>query len=295
MFKIDIEFQSYIPPLTKEEFEQLKENILHDGAIISPFILWNGILIDGHNRYRILQEHPELPYSTHEMTFADRFDAISWICKNQLGRRNLTPEQKKYLLGKQYEAEKRSVGARKGNSNAKQCVQNEHIVSPERTCDRIARENNTSGSYVRRAVNFAKAVDAAEEAVPGTRNEILSGKLKVRDKDMDSIRTAVPEIRPVLVCQLGFSKRSPEAMNEQETQEELEPPQKISESTQDLDIGFDEDDVLCELQDALYTMYHRWQVCLTSYPESTRLCQPKINKLAQACIAYMQKIQTQGE
>ena len=112
---------------------------------------------------------------------------------------------------------------------------------------------------------------------------------------MDSIRTAVPEIRPVLVCQLGFSKCSPEAMNEQETQEDLEPLQKISESTQDLDIGFDEDDVLCELQSALYAMYQRWQFCITSYPESTRLCQPKINKLAQACIAYMQKIQTQGE
>ena len=31
---------------------------------------------------------------------------ISWICKNQLGRRNLTPQQKKYLIGQRYDAEK---------------------------------------------------------------------------------------------------------------------------------------------------------------------------------------------
>lgn len=54
MFKIDYEFQSQIPPLTDEEFKQLEDNIVSDGVIINPLIVWNGILVDGHNRYRIL-------------------------------------------------------------------------------------------------------------------------------------------------------------------------------------------------------------------------------------------------
>lgn len=33
-----------------------------------------------------------------------------WICKNQLGRRNLTDAQKTYLIGRQYEAQKMTVG-----------------------------------------------------------------------------------------------------------------------------------------------------------------------------------------
>ena len=104
--KIDPEFQGKIPPLTFEELNQLEANILRDGRIINPIIVWQGLIVDGHNRYTIAKKHPEIPFTVHEKEFASRYEAIIWICKNQLGRRNLTPEQKKYLIGKQYETEK---------------------------------------------------------------------------------------------------------------------------------------------------------------------------------------------
>ena len=63
-FIIDAEFQSQIPALTEEEFQQLEENILFEGEVLSPLIVWGNILVDGHNRYKILQQHPEIPYST---------------------------------------------------------------------------------------------------------------------------------------------------------------------------------------------------------------------------------------
>lgn len=96
--KIDPEFQGKIPPLTSEELDQLEKNIVSDGKVINPIIVWNGLIIDGHNRYAILQKHPDIPYTVHEKEFADRYEAIVWICKNQLGRRNLTVEQKNYLM-----------------------------------------------------------------------------------------------------------------------------------------------------------------------------------------------------
>ena len=40
------------------------------------------------------------------LPFESREEVLAWICKNQLGRRNLTPEQKYYLMGKQYESRK---------------------------------------------------------------------------------------------------------------------------------------------------------------------------------------------
>ena len=58
--KIDPEFQSQIPPLTDDEFKQLEENILKEGKLLSPLIVWNNTLVDGHNRYTILQKHPEI-------------------------------------------------------------------------------------------------------------------------------------------------------------------------------------------------------------------------------------------
>ena len=113
--KIDPEFQSQIMPLTDDEFQQLEENILKEGKLLSPLIVWNNTLVDGHNRYAILQKHPEICFSTMPLRFANREEALAWICKNQLGRRNLTPEQKKFLMGKQYSSEKRTEAFR-GNA-----------------------------------------------------------------------------------------------------------------------------------------------------------------------------------
>ena len=97
--KIDPEFQSQIPPLTDDEFKQLEENILKEGKLISPLIVWNNTLVDGHNRYAILQKHPEIYFSTMPLPFESREEVLAWICKNQLGRRNLTPEQQLHTAG----------------------------------------------------------------------------------------------------------------------------------------------------------------------------------------------------
>ena len=43
--KIDSEFQGKIPPLTFEELNQLEANILREGRIINPIILWHGISV----------------------------------------------------------------------------------------------------------------------------------------------------------------------------------------------------------------------------------------------------------
>ena len=117
--KIDPEFQNQIPPLTDDEYKQLEENILKEGKLLSPLIIWNNILVDGHNRYEIVQEHPEISFSTMPLPFESREEVLAWICKNQLGRRNLTPEQKYYLMGKQYEAEKAAHGGDRKSSDAK--------------------------------------------------------------------------------------------------------------------------------------------------------------------------------
>ena len=84
------EFSSRIPPLLPKELEILEENILAEGRVINPIVVWGNVIVDGHNRYRIIQMHPEITYQTHEKEFSDRYEVIAWICKNQLGRRNLT-------------------------------------------------------------------------------------------------------------------------------------------------------------------------------------------------------------
>ena len=71
---------------------------------------------------------------------------------------------------------------------------------------RIARENNINERSVRRAEEFSKGVDAAEEAVPGTRQKVLSGEVKPTAAEIASVARAPPEERPALVAEICKSK-----------------------------------------------------------------------------------------
>ena len=198
---IDPEFRDKIPPLTEDEFTLLEENILSDGAVFSPLIVWDGTILDGHNRYEIIQKHPELTYAVHKVSFANRYEAISWICKHQLGRRNLTPQQKKYLIGQRYEAEKMAHGGERVAT-----VQNEPLPSSHKTRAQIANDTNTSESYVMRAGWYAQGVDAAEEAFPGIKQEILTGAIKPTETAVAAVARAEPEERSRLAADLKKSK-----------------------------------------------------------------------------------------
>ena len=188
--KIDPEFQSQISPLTDDEFKQLEENILKEGKLISPLIVWGNTLVDGHNRYEIVQEHPEISFSTMPLPFESREEVLAWICKNQLGRRNLTSEQKYYLMGKQYEAEKAAHGGDRKSSDAKSSSQSANLVDNAKTCDRIAEENGVSKDTVIRASRFTKGVEIAESLIPGMREKILNKQVKVSKSDMHRLAKA---------------------------------------------------------------------------------------------------------
>ena len=192
---IDPEFKAQIPPLTEDERKQLEENILADGEILSPILVWNDTIVDGHNRYEILQNHPEIPFTVYPLTLENREQVLVWICKNQLGRRNLTPEQKKFLIGKQYDAEKHDGfhGNQHTPSAPSGGVQNEHQRPAEKTCERIARENHVSASSVRRAALFAQGVDLADKLCPGIRLQVFRGVLNVPDALFERLAKAPPE------------------------------------------------------------------------------------------------------
>ena len=294
---IDPEFASKIPPLREEELKQLEENILADGVVINPLIVWNGVIVDGHNRYHILQQHPEIQFTTYEKQFPDRYAAISWICKNQLGRRNLTPQQFKYLIGQQYDAEKlaeRFRGNQYTSVERSGCGQNVHNQNPERTAEKIARENNLNEKYVRRAGHFAQGVDAAEEAVPGIKQEILTGSIKPTEKAVAAIAKAPPEERPALVQQLRQIKE-PEKVEEKpkpkrSAAETLQAIQDISDNMLQSNGEIDTDDICAELEDALDTMIFRWDTCLENNKELRSACRDGIRSLTDKGIQYLKEM-----
>lgn len=165
--KIDPEFRDKIPALTDAEFAQLRENILADGEVFEPLVVWHGTIVDGHNRYKVIQEHPEIPYHIKEMDFADKWEAFAWMFKNQLGRRNIQAKDRDILIDGLVEARKRSVGAPVGNKNAgKQSDQSGHIESAGRTRRAVAKELGVGEGTVQRAQQLGNGLRELEKVSP---------------------------------------------------------------------------------------------------------------------------------
>ena len=205
--KIDPEFQSKIPPLQFEEEQQLEQNIIAEGRLLNPIITWNGYILDGHTRYRILKKHGFIKFEVEEIQLANKYEALAWICKNQLGRRNLSPERKKFLLGKEYESTKLAVGAPLGSKHGiRKCGQNDHIFTESRTCQRIASEHGVGEKTVRRAEKYSQGIDAAEEAMPGAQEEILTGRIKATDAQIAALPAIPKEERPAILDELRKEK-----------------------------------------------------------------------------------------
>lgn len=186
----DPEFERFVPPLTQKERELLEESILREGCR-DAIVVWNDIILDGYNRYDICIQHG-LPYQVKHLQLDSRDEAISWICINQMARRNITEETRRYLIGKRYEAEKR-IGVRnitgknqysgKGVSpiirGKAQRQQLKYGVS-----GKIGNEYNMAHSTVEKFGRYAQAVDRIAEVEPRVVPHILSGAVQISQENM---------------------------------------------------------------------------------------------------------------
>lgn len=141
--RIDKEFQSLIPPLSAEEKSQLEVNLITEGCR-DALVIWNGILIDGHNRYEICTRLG-IEYRVVEKFFASREEASDWIDANQLGRRNLRPEQMSLLRGRRYNRTKKTHGGQREPS-----PQNDDL----KTAERLAQQHGVSKATIERDGKF---------------------------------------------------------------------------------------------------------------------------------------------
>ncbi len=208
--RIDPEFQNVLPPLTEEEFKNLEELILKEGRVKIPIVVWNGTIVDGHHRWKIIQKHPEIPYEVEEKQFADKLEAFDWMYRNQLGRRNLTDEQRTCLLGKLYEARKHTRGGQIGNTNAsKRRDQNDPFVYGTNggISAQIAYEQNVSQATVKRAEKFAKGIDAIREEDSELAESILNAEKKVPMSVVRKVGMANPEERKRMISAIKSGNR----------------------------------------------------------------------------------------
>jgi site-specific DNA-methyltransferase (adenine-specific) len=140
---IDPEFKALIRPLAADELRQLEENILRDGCR-DPLVVWDGILIDGHNRHEICTRHG-LPFATMALAFEGRLAAELWIIENQLGRRNMAPIDKVPLAERKREILEAQAKNRQGTRTDLGNIPENFSGSSGETRDKLAADVGVSG------------------------------------------------------------------------------------------------------------------------------------------------------
>ena len=172
--KIDDEFARLIPPLTKDERERLEESIKSEGCT-DPLTVWNGTIIDGHNRYSICTAL-RIPFAYEEKEdLADRTEAKAWIIERQLARRNLTPYQKTQLALAFEPMMREEAKERQGTRNDLLNIPQNSAESPKEreTRERVAK----IGGISRDTVSRVKKIDAVADE--DMKKKLESGEMSV--------------------------------------------------------------------------------------------------------------------
>ena len=125
---------------------------------------------------------------------------------------------------------------------------------------------------MQRAAHFAQGVDAAEEVLPGIKQEILTGSIKPTEQAVAAIAKAPEEERPALVAEL----RKPQKKKKAE-KENTEPPAPVRiDNKQLLEIAASRyhakrlatgSDMLCEIEAAADSLKERWEQTFQYYPD----------------------------
>jgi len=200
--KINKHFKSLISPLSLKDYKQLEANIVKDGCRES-LMVWRNIIIDGHNRYEICTKF-KIPFNIQQIDFDNSNEVISWICINQIRRRNISEETRRYLIGKRYDSEK-ILGIKIHtvlNQNSKEDINISMYKKAEAkencsiTVERLSQEYQVSERTIRQYASYARIIDELTKDEPELMSEVLTGKVKISYKNI-----------------LKLSKLSPNAIN----------------------------------------------------------------------------------
>lgn len=196
--KIDPEFAEVLPT-SEERYKALEETVLKDGMFTDPFITWNGYIIDGHTRYRIMQNHPEVDLKPKEVKmdgkFANRYAVIVWIGTHQMKRRNLNVFELGELSKKMFDAQKKSIGGDRKSEDAKNqrsistADSNKKDIKSGLAAAALAKDFGMSVGQFKHSIRVGNAMEEAERLVPGAKEVIKSGETKAAKSTVEDLLT----------------------------------------------------------------------------------------------------------
>ena len=164
-YRIDEELKSVMPHLTQEEYEELERSLLLDGFKGSPIIVWDDIIIDGHNRYELCIKH-DILFEVKELKFNSKEEVIQWMIRAQLGRRNLSPIQRIAIAEKYrsiYTKQARQNKSANGGDKKSELKNSATPISPKNKIDVRAKLAETANVSTDTYTKGKKILDSQNE------------------------------------------------------------------------------------------------------------------------------------
>ncbi len=190
-YKILDELKNWFPAQTADELENLETSLREEGCR-DPIVVWNRdvdiVIIDGMTRYPICEKYG-IEFSTIEKQFDNIEQVKAWMCRNQLGRRNLSNSQKAYFGArdlwdeeskKSHDAIVESGGDRKSDEYKKSVTTPVSYPSKPKVPVGETRER------------IAKIANVGARTVQGAKNVIERGSQKLND----AVRDGIIEVKP---------------------------------------------------------------------------------------------------
>ncbi len=184
------EFQAIIPKLTDDEYSQLVDSLIDEGCR-DALVVWNDVIVDGHNRYAICCDL-DIDFKTVNKDFESDDEAKLWIIKNQLGRRNLSDHDRRLMIGMRYETEKTVKQKRDEKGRFAPCPEKQDTAKG-RTVDRIADDLGVSRSTVEASEHYLNGFRNIQQVDPIEAEKIEQDKSKLTKTTIQELRKAEPE------------------------------------------------------------------------------------------------------
>ena len=184
--KINEEFKNLIPSLTTEEYEGLEKSIVQDGCR-EKITVWNGCIIDGHNRYEICTKHSITFEVLEKEDFETEADVKMWMINNQFNRRNLPIETRLALAYKFKGFEEEKARARQGARN--DLVENNNIRLPVTQPDQ--KQNNKTLEVIAQKAGVGYSTAFQYDAIQRKGSEEDKAKIINREASIKKVYTQI--------------------------------------------------------------------------------------------------------
>lgn len=245
--KIDIELENLLPKLDEEKEKLLEEDILKNGCI-SPIILWNGYIVDGHHRYKICKRN-NLEIKTKEMQFENKQEAMIWAWTTQKARRNID-DGTLFKIAKVFKpyyekkAKEKQIEAGRNFGNGCQKVDKDIDKKLFHKCEKAMGTENTNKEI--KPINTTK--ELAE--IAGTSHNTMNKVIQVQKHAPEPIQKAIEN--NIISINKGYEmtkkiKEVPKEKQEDEARKLLDT--QFTQESKALDKAYR---AFCKINDAVY-------------------------------------------